>query len=246
MKAVLVNLCDSAPEKLLSKQTRKNVAKLLDAAISGKYPSLSSFKQFAGLFQAVCMRNLVTADQFEQSALAFLNTVVALFPTYERRHFIETVEACMEELDGGQRRISLARLLYETCHHRDLGDLSPAAQGAAASFLRPAIEMELREAAPHEVDNRSLRLADAQPRKPPPSGLVETRGELAQLAGTLSWSSLGLSDRSKTTCTVVVELLELLFDEGAGVGAQIDSLNGRENLFADEPSPPTHFYDGDF
>lgn len=245
--ALLVEFCRAAPEKPLSEDARRSVAGLLRAALASTHPGLTSFRQFSGLFRAICARKLIAADQFEQSALAFLNATVGCFPAYERSSFIESVNDCLKEREGGPRRRLLAGLLDRTCYDRDLGDLSYDAQLAAASFLKPAIDFELREASSSNADGQSLRVAEAPAPTDLPPGLVETRGELGQLAGTLSWLSLSFDDRLKAHCGLLVQLLELLSEGVKEIGAsQIDSLNRRENIFAEEAIQPAPFYDGDF
>ncbi|MGY4349745.1 hypothetical protein ACVWXM_006238 [Bradyrhizobium sp. GM7.3] len=244
---LLVKACEIAPEERLSRTAREKAAKLLDAAISSTHPGLTSFKQFSGLFRAICARNLIGAHQFEKSAFNFLNATVACFPAHEQSSFIENVNDCINEPEGKRRRTLLAALLDRTCYDSDLGDLSYQAQLAAASFLKPAICIELQEAPSSKSDERSLRLTEPRPRSDLPRGLIETRSELAQLANTVRWSGLSYNDSLKANCFLLVELLGLIFDGVQNFDcSRIDSLDRRRNIFAEVVDPPAPFYDGDF
>jgi len=243
----IIKQCEMQPEGRLSKAVREKIARLLKAEIASPNSGLKTFEQFSALFRAVYARNLLAADQFERLALSFLNATAACMPADERDGFVENVNESIAEPPGKPRRNQLAALLDRICRDPRLGDLSQEARRAAISFLNPVLCIDLPKLPSSHSDERSLRLIGPHSTSDLPSGLIESRVELAELTRIVRWSGLSYGDSSKKNCILLVELFELMIDGIHEIDfSQLDFLNGREDIFAETATTPTSFYDGEF
>lgn len=246
---LIANRCDATPEERLSKAAREKIALLLKAEISSNFSGLQTFQQFSALFKNVYERNLLPDVDFDKLTLNFLNATASCLPL-ERSRFVENVNECLAEPLGTLRQNELANLLYNVCRDPELNDLSDEARRAAIPFLEPALCIDLPKPPSELSDERSLKPAEPDSSSSLRPGLTQSRAELALLTRLIHWRGLSYEDSSKgnkTNCILLVELLEMLVDGVDEIDfLQIDSLNQREDIFAEIQPEPVPFYDGEF
>jgi hypothetical protein len=127
-------------------------------------------------------------------------------------------------------------------------EINRDARNIATDIIVAAFATHLQVPSTHQATGRNLAPLRPLPTPSPYQlGPLETRNDFAELTRLMGfWLSIHFDDLHKTNCIKLVELLEIACEDVGKLDfSQIDFLNDRGNIFAEQPKATEAFYDGE-
>lgn len=241
--------CDRNPDALICQELRRKTAMLLMAEIRVPNSELCRYERFAEVFNAFIPDRLPN-KKIERLTMEFLGACKSDFSSQQDEDvFVNTMAGNFDESADSELGFLLRNAInYIRSKLLTNEDMNWHAAEMVRRIIEATFEPCLEVPRTRELQTKELSVWHKSAERV--SGEccpLTTRRDIGALtAFTSFWIWLHYEDKDKSNFVQLVEILEILANDAEGWElTDADCLNERANIFADVPTPPEPFYDGE-